>query len=156
MQLYFVRHGLAEDAVGEMSDAERQLTREGIHRTKTMGRTLLAAEVKPRRLFTSPLARAAQTAEILAQLLDVKPAVRKALAPGFDVDAVAKLLVGLRSDDEVMFVGHEPDLSGIISQLIGGGEVIMKKGSVARVDVALQESLRGALIWLLPPKLLEK
>jgi phosphohistidine phosphatase len=156
MQLYFVRHGLAEDSVEVMTDAERQLTREGIHRTRTMGRTLVAAGVKPRRLFSSPLARALQTAEILAQILDVKTTVRKALSPGFDVEAVAKLLTGLKADDEVMFVGHEPDLSGVISQIIGGGEIIMKKGSVARVDVGLQEPLRGALLWLLAPKLVEK
>ncbi|MDX2140010.1 MAG: phosphohistidine phosphatase SixA [Chloroflexota bacterium] len=159
MQLYFVRHGIAEDATETMTDAERQLTREGIHRTKTTARALMEASVKPRRLFTSPLARAHQTAEIIAQILDTKVTVRKALSPGFRTEDVARLIGNLRSDDRIMFVGHEPDLSTIISQLIGGGEVIMKKGSVARVDVGMIEEgqpLRGALIWLLPPRLLEK
>lgn len=159
MQLYFVRHGIAEDATGEMTDAERQLTREGIHRTKTTARALVEAGVKPRRLFTSPLARAQQTADILAEAWSIKVTTRKVLSPGFSVDDVAHLISGLRADDRIMFVGHEPDLSTIISQLIGGGEVIMKKGSVARVDVGMIEEgqpLRGALIWLLPPKLLEK
>ena len=156
MQLYFVRHGIAELAVEGMMDAARELTREGIHRTKSMARTLAAAGVKPRRLFSSPLVRAQQTAQIISEVLEIKVITRKALAPGFTIDALPKLIAGLKPTDEVIFVGHEPDLSGAVSQLIGGGEIIMKKGSIARVDVSLQEPLRGALIWLLAPKLVEK
>jgi phosphohistidine phosphatase len=139
-----------------MTDAERSLTRDGITRTKMTGRALLEAGVKPRRLFSSPLARAHETAQIIAEELGVRVTVRKALAPGFDVAAVATLIAGLKPEDRVMFVGHEPDLSSIISRIIGGGEIIMKKGSVARVDVVMREPLHGALIWLLPTKMLER
>jgi phosphohistidine phosphatase len=156
MQLLFVRHGIAELATDGMMDAARELTREGAHRTKTMARALLAAGVKPRRLFSSPLVRAQQTAQIISEILEIKVITRKALAPGFNVDAIPKLITGLKPTDEVMFVGHEPDFSSVVSHLIGGGEIIMKKGSVARVDVSAQEPLRGALIWLLAPKLVEK
>lgn len=157
MRLYFFRHGIAEDPTDDMADAARPLTREGIARTKATARTLVAAGVKPRRLFSSPLIRARQTADIIGQALEVKVTVRKAVAPGFDTDAVASLIAGLRNTDEVMFVGHEPDFSLVISQMIGGGEIIMKKGGVARVDViGMTQPLRGALVWLLAPKLLDR
>jgi phosphohistidine phosphatase len=156
MQLYFVRHGIAEDYAEGKTDAERALTRDGIARTKVTAHALHQAGVKPRRLYSSPLVRAHETAQIIAEEMGIKVTVRKALAPGFDVAAVANLIGGLRADDRVMFVGHEPDLSSIISRLIGGGEIIMKKGSVARVDVVMREPLHGALIWLLPTKLFEK
>jgi phosphohistidine phosphatase len=156
MQLYFVRHGIAEDYAEGKTDAERALTRDGIARTKVTALALHQAGVKPRRLYSSPLVRTQETAQIIAEEMGIKVTVRKALAPGFDVDAVANLIGGLRADDRVMFVGHEPDLSSIISRLIGGGEIIMKKGSVARVDVVMREPLHGALIWLMPTKLFEK
>ena len=156
MRLYFFRHGIAEDFVEDGTDSARPLTREGSARTKAMARVLLTVGVKPRRLYTSPLLRARQTAEIVAQVLGVKVTVRKALAPGFDVDAIATLITGLRNMDEVMFIGHEPDFSTLISQLIGGGDVIMKKGGVARVDIGVQHPPRGALVWLLAPKLIDK
>ncbi len=155
MRLYFFRHGIAEEADVDRPDQLRQLTREGINRTKATARVMLAAGVKPRRLFSSPLARARQTADIVAQILDVKVTVRRALAPGFDLDAVSALIAGLRSTDEVMFIGHEPDFSTVISQIIGGGEIIMKKGGVARVDIGAASPPRGALVWLLAPRLIE-
>jgi len=156
MRLYFFRHGIAEDFVEAAPDSARALTREGNARTKAMARVLLAAGVKPRRLYTSPLLRARQTADIVAQVLGVKVTVRKAVAPGFDVEAVAALITGLRNMDEVMFIGHEPDFSTIVSQLVGGGDIIMKKGGVARVDIGTQHPPRGALVWLLAPKLIDR
>jgi phosphohistidine phosphatase len=156
MQLYFVRHGIAEDFAEGKTDAQRALTREGIARTKMTAHALHQAGVKPRRLYSSPLLRAQETAQIIAEEIGVKVVVRKALAPGFDVEAVTNLIAGLKPEDRVMFVGHEPDLSSVISRIIGGGEIIMKKGSVARVDVVMREPLHGALIWLLPTKLFER
>jgi phosphohistidine phosphatase len=156
MRLYFFRHAIAEDPTDSMTDAMRPLTREGIARTKATARTLVAAGVKPRRLYSSPLTRARQTADIVGQAMDVKVTVRKALAPGFSTSDIPALIAGLKPSDEVMFVGHEPDFSLMISQIIGGGEVLMKKGGIARVDIAGTEPpLRGALVWLLTPKLFD-
>ncbi len=56
---------------------------------------------------------------------------------------------------DVLLVGHEPDFSQVIGQLIGGGAVVMRKGGLARVDVTPQgAALSGALVWLLTPSLL--
>ncbi|MBZ0288948.1 MAG: hypothetical protein K8I30_15125, partial [Anaerolineae bacterium] len=58
-------------------------------------------------------------------------------------------------DDEIMFVGHEPDFSTAVSKLIGGGEIVMKKGGMARVDLFSTTPLRGALVWVIPPKVFD-
>ena len=55
-----------------------------------------------------------------------------------------------------LVVGHEPDFSGTISALIGGGSVVMKKGGLARIDVVSRHPLRGSLVWLIAPKVYER
>jgi phosphohistidine phosphatase len=53
-----------------------------------------------------------------------------------------------------MLVGHEPDFSRTIADLIGGGRVVMKKGGLARVDLESVDPPSGALVWLLAPKVM--
>ena len=52
---------------------------------------------------------------------------------------------------ELMVVGHEPEFSATIAELIGGGFVDMKKGGLARVDVGGPGLEDGVLAWLLTP-----
>ncbi len=74
------------------------------------------------------------------------------LAPGFDAGGLRDLLEDRPVTAAVMLVGHEPDFSEIIAELIGGGRVVCKKGGLARVDVAELSFAGGELVWLLPPK----
>ena len=53
-----------------------------------------------------------------------------------------------------MVVGHEPDFSATVAELIGGGDVVMKKGGLARVDVTGPRPAAAQLVWLLTPPLL--
>ena len=53
-----------------------------------------------------------------------------------------------------MVVGHEPDFSATVAELIGGGDIVMKKGGLARVDVTAPVAGGGELVWLLAPPLL--
>jgi len=53
----------------------------------------------------------------------------------------------------LMLVGHEPDFSQLIGELIGGGRVTCKKGSLACVELN-NTSLQGELVWLVPPSVL--
>ena len=152
MRLYFFRHGLAEDGA-DMEDAKRALTKAGIERTKAAAKALEALDVRPAWLYSSPLVRAYQTADILASALKRKVTIREEIAPGFGVGQVETLTKELGEDDDVMFVGHEPDFSTIVQKLTGGS-VTMKKGGLARVDVVSRQPLLGTLVWLLPPKVL--
>lgn len=155
MKLYFLRHAEAEDIVSGSTDHDRKLTARGIERTRAAGTVLVALNLKPTHIYASPRVRARHTAEIIARALGVKVEIHDDVNYDFDVQAVAKLIGGLTDEHEVMFVGHEPSLSQVIGQLTGGN-VVMKKGSLARVDVVLPTSpLRGQLIWLIAPKIFE-
>lgn len=157
MKLYFFRHGQAEDAgLPDFDDFTRELTDKGRERTEIAGRALVKMGVKPRRLYSSPRIRARQTADILAKILGVSVAVREEVGFGLRAEAIQEMIGDLDFNSEVMFVGHEPDLSATIAELIGGGEIVMKKGGMARVDLFENRlPLRGALVWVLAPRLFE-
>lgn len=156
MELYFFRHALAEIADGTVSDFDRKLTQEGVARTRHSARLLKLLDIAPSRLFSSPLVRARQTADILGHTLETAVQVRKELAPGFNLAALTALTIDLGIDDRVLLVGHEPDFSRTISTLTGGGGIVMKKGGLARVDVTDYHPLSGELLWLIAPKVFSK
>lgn len=156
MKLYFFRHGHAEDADGpEFDDFVRRLTDKGIERTEAAARALVKLGVKPALLYSSPRVRARQTADILAKGMGVSVSVREEVGFGFTIEHIPPLIADAGADDEIMFVGHEPDLSVTTSKLVGGGEIVMKKGGMARVDLFSTAPLRGALVWVIPPKVFD-
>ncbi|MFN8528280.1 MAG: phosphohistidine phosphatase SixA [Anaerolineae bacterium] len=154
MEVYFLRHAHAEDAHDKVPDVQRQLTERGIQHTRRLARCLKELGVAPDRLYTSPLVRANQTADIVSAAIDITVQVRQELAPGFNLAGLQTLIRDLRQDDCLMIVGHEPDFSRVIGDFIGGGRVIMKKGGLARIDVTGFQPLRGELMWLLNPKVI--
>ncbi len=114
MELYIVRHGEAGQAMlvrGRADDA-RELTREGRKETAEVAKALRALGCSPERIGTSPLPRARQTAEILAEALDAEKELEscKFLSPGSDAEALIRWLRDARADS-VMIVGHMPDLA---------------------------------------------
>lgn len=156
MRICFFRHALAEDNTdGRLMDAERRLTPRGIARTEQAAQFLAALGLQPGVLYSSPLVRARDTAAILGKQFGLAVTETPLLAPGFNVNALERLVQGLAGDAEVMVVGHEPDFSGTIAALTGGGRVEMKKGGLARVDIIATDPLRGTLVWLLPPSVMD-
>ena len=158
LRLFFLRHGRADRSEyrGD-DDTQRPLTAEGRLRlarsAEMIGRLGAGIDV----VITSPLARAAETADIVARRLGLGDAVVQddALAPGFDVKRLASILARLSGDHRcLMLVGHEPDFSEVIGELTGGSTVVMKKGALARVDLAPARRPRGHLVWLLQPRVL--
>ena len=153
MNLYFLRHGLADWPNWDRPDAERPLTPEGIQRMKAEAKAMKGLGIAPALIAASPLVRAKQTAEIVADRFGLTVNATPLLAPGFGMRQLTALLRDMSGVKEAMLVGHEPDFSATISDLIGGGRVVMKKGGLARVEVD-PESLTGELVWLLAPKVL--
>lgn len=117
-------------------------------------RGMLRVGLRLDHLVSSPLIRATQTAEIVGIALALRPRVEAALAPGFDIAQLRRLLSHYSPTQRVMFVGHEPDLSTLIAALTNGGHVLMKKGSLAHISVPHNTPLDGTLRYLLPPKVL--
>ncbi len=156
MEVYFLRHAHAEYSDGILPDADRQLTEKGVRHTRRMSRLLKLLEIEPDRLFSSPLIRAQQTAAIVGTALGITVETRHELSPGFSRAVLETLVRDFGADDSLMIVGHEPDFSRVIADLIGGGRVVMKKGGLARVDIAAYNPLRGDLIMVVTPKVFER
>lgn len=152
MRYYFVRHGIAEDL--SSSDFARELTKRGRRRIASAAKVIKQLGVQPSAIFASPRLRALQTAEIIAEELELQVTVSEAVNFGFDLSDVLSLTRGMRYDDEFMFVGHNPDMSVLVSEMTGS-DVGMKKGGLARVDVYDRDDGRGELVWLIAPKVFD-
>jgi phosphohistidine phosphatase len=123
MKLYVMRHGTAEDHAESGQDFDRALTAQGREQVRHVGKALVDAGEEPLMIFTSPLVRAVQTAEIVAivtRLSDRAGTVetRRELAAGNDPWELVRDLVR-SSCKRAMLVGHEPDVSDLVGRLMG-------------------------------------
>lgn len=155
-RLYFLRHGLADRSEWRGDDFSRPLTARGRQQMMRSAETLSALQLDLELILSSPLARAYQTAEIVAEVLGMRDRLMSddRLAPGFGPETLRVILAERPTLATLMLVGHEPDFSQTISALIGGGRIVCKKGGLARVDLPDGGGLRGELVWLAPPALL--
>jgi len=164
MELYFIRHGIAIDREDPSvaCDEERRLTKDGVEKMEQSAKGLAQIVSGLNEIFTSPLIRAKQTAEIVAKAFKPKPSVTiiSGMAPGMALETLEGCAEKHSPGTSLAFVGHEPDLSRMISLLVTGGDRCgfdMKKGAVACVGVESQPGLgAGVLLWLLQPKHLRK
>jgi phosphohistidine phosphatase len=149
-QLWLLRHG---EAVPHESkpDAERELTPRGERQALAAGDGLARLGVEFEACYTSPKARARDTARLACKALNIEPAEVDVLADGFDREDALELLMGHDADARVLVVGHEPSFSQVVSDLTGG-RIDFKKGGVAAVRV---EGGGGELVALLRPRELE-
>ena len=157
--LYLVRHGLAAEQGPEFpNDDDRPLTSDGIERLRVQVLGLRELDVRIDRVLTSPLLRAAQTAEILAAGIGCEaPLVTvDALRPGGRYDALLAALARLGSDRSVALVGHMPSIGEMAARLIGAKEPLaFKKGATCCIETdALPPSAAGQLRWFVPPRAL--
>jgi phosphohistidine phosphatase len=138
MILYLVRHAEAIERSATTPDASRYLTTKGRLSFREIARRARKVGAAPDVIFTSPLLRAVQTAEILAERLKHKGAVvvEKELSPGFDLLSLRSLLSGAGSPEEAAFVGHEPDMGLLAAALMAvPGGVPLRKGAVLALEV---------------------
>jgi len=160
-ELYLVRHAIAATRGEEWPDDDkRPLTARGVARFKEAVDGLRTLEAGVDEIFTSPLVRAKQTADLLAAGVPGKPSVKilDALAPGHDPTSVMAQLAKHARRRRIALVGHEPALGELAAHLIGAGRALpFKKGGICRIDVESLTSRRpGALTWFVQPKLLRR
>ncbi len=120
---------------------------------REVAKFLAHVKAKPDLILTSPLPRAAQTAEIAAEHLKIKCREERLLASGFGKTELERLFEKY-PEQTLMLVGHEPEFSGAIASLTGAS-VKLSKAGVALVDVD-PPSGKARLLWLFPPKLAKK
>jgi phosphohistidine phosphatase len=157
--VYLVRHAVAAEAGRDYpDDALRPLTPEGMEKFRKEAGALASMEAAIETVFTSPLVRAKQTAEIIAESLPNHPPVQiiDALAPGGSFADLMGAITRSGRAREIALVGHEPGIGSIAARLIGGSSAIpFKKGAVCRIDVdGLPPDAPGELRWFLTPKLM--
>jgi phosphohistidine phosphatase len=161
MDIYLLRHGLAVErgTAGFEDDATRPLTPKGRRQMRKLSAAIKKLALSCDLILASPFLRAKQTAEIVAAGLKLKKHLKfsNALAPGGSAAVLFRQLARLKpSPERVLLVGHEPDLSRLISRLITGGlelQMDFKKGGLCKLEVIKPHDGKCAkLVWLLTPK----
>lgn len=140
MKILIFRHGEAVEA-GEVggSDRARVLTEKGSEQIRRAAEGMLALELKPTAIWTSPYPRSSQTAMIAGEVFGLDDGIKELdeLEPGADPGIIAALIQDYAPDDAVMIVGHNPDLENFLEYLISSTCSInadLKKGGLAVVE----------------------
>jgi phosphohistidine phosphatase len=131
MLVFLVRHAHAEK--GE-PDAARQLSQRGRDEASALARQLAGHDARPGLVLTSPLVRARQTAQAIADAVDVELRVDERLAPGATLPLVREAIQEADGDGPVAVVGHQPDLSEVAFELTGE-DPGFPTGGVAEIEL---------------------
>lgn len=163
-ELYIMRHGMAVERGGTTvsDDTKRPLTPEGKQRVAEITAGLIRAGLDPDWIVSSPLVRAVETAEVVADTLPSKPPLDTcdALRPGGSPETLIAFLAKRTNRKRVLVVGHEPDLSELAARLIGAGRnsnVAFKKGGCCLIQFTeFPPKAPGRLLWWVTPRIMRK
>lgn len=160
MEIYFLRHGVAVPHGGGESadDSERTLTPEGLETIERNAKALKKTGWSFDWLISSPYARARQTAEAVAGVFKAGGKLRFSdnLVPGGDPKLLIVEARKLLPWERIVFVGHEPGLTELISKLTTGNRglsIKLKKGGLCKLAAdQLTCEKCATLEWLLTPR----
>jgi phosphohistidine phosphatase len=161
MNIFILRHGIAAErgAPGFEDDSLRPLTPKGKRQLKKSVAAMRKMKLRFDLILSSPFTRAKQTAEIVAENLNLKKRLKFSdeLKSGGNTEKLIGEIAGLKPPPRnILLVGHEPDLSRLISRLVSGDKNMamdFKKGGLCKLEA---ENLRAgkcaAFAWLLMPR----
>ncbi len=158
MLIYLLRHAIAAPrGIKPYPNDDRPLTEEGIEKMLkgAMGIVRVVDDVDI--ILTSPMARSAETAKIVAKALHIESKLQicNELGPGNSLNHLLAYMVKFKKLKNVMVVGHEPDLAYFASALLGKTTPVIefKKGSLCCIEVTTIPSKKdGKLLWHVTPK----
>ena len=158
MELYLLRHGIAEDHAASGRDADRRLTGEGRDKLRRVLERAHSAGVRPSLILSSPYRRALETAEIAARELGYEGKLIRtpALTPDASPQGVWDAVRDHRDEPAVLLAGHEPLFSATVAYLLGSTRemVHFRKGALLCIDVqSFGAAPAGVLEWMLTAKL---
>ena len=145
VKVLLIRHAHAVDGVEGMPDEARHLTAVGRAIARKVGERLHADGIVFDAMVTSPLVRAVQTAELVAQAARYGGEIEcvTALAPGESPRHAAHELEGRGA--AVAAIGHEPSISALAALFAGKkSHPGLRKGQVLIFD-------EGRLVYSLDP-----
>jgi phosphohistidine phosphatase len=163
MNLFFLRHAKAcPRGPKYRPDSKRPLTGEGEKTMRQVAAGIAKLDLSFDLILASPYLRALRTAEILAGEYDSKKLFvsRHLAADAGPQEVVTEILGNFATLENIVLVGHEPFLSGLISVLLTGEpglKIDFKKAALCKLSV---EELRfgecATLCWLLTPRQLAR
>lgn len=159
MDIFILRHGKAGPSDhSDTEDGMRHLTARGVEEIEAIAGWLRGRQIEFSLIASSSLARAKETASIVSRILccSEREQVWDELSPSVQPGAVTGRLAGLPPGSCVLLVGHEPQLSSLVSLLISSStecDITMKKGGLARIRLE-EGAAPGTLLWLIPPGLI--
>ncbi len=158
--IYLVRHGKAVSRDLDIPDFERSLVDKGEKNSVKMAQFLKDKDISAGLFISSPANRALETAKIFAKILDY-PENKIRLEKNIydDVESESFFSFLKKTDDQyksVMLFGHEPTISGFVTELVPEYSAGMAKSGVAGIDIPINswsalKSGIGVLKLLLSP-----
>jgi len=163
MNIHLLRHGIAAPLGQENNfrDEQRALTADGIEKMRQAAQGLKRLQIEFDLIVSSPLVRARQTAEIVAEALKFRQPLDEwdELVPGGAVDAVLRRLHDFRECNSMLLVGHQPSIGCVASYLVFGDARVslpFKKGALFCVQTNDPPPFAGELLWTLPSRMLRQ
>jgi phosphohistidine phosphatase len=159
--LYVLRHGIAvaRGDPGYPLDSDRPLTFKGMKRMRQIARGMRRVGVGFDVILTSPYRRALETAFVVGREYKLGESIQTTAALKPEVlpeEVIRALQDNYSSCRNLLLVGHDPQLSALVSTLTSGSagaRPLMKKGGLCKLQVEkLQLGKSATLLWLLTPK----
>ncbi len=152
MKLHIIRHAEAVDQSSTLPDDYRYLTCRGRTRFRRVAESLKKCGIDPELIVSSPLVRAVQTAEIMAETIRFSGEVTilPLLAGGFQFPHFKEYLEEIAHVRELVVVGHEPDIGRMVGELLDHSPCSIKKGGVVslKIKLQLQEETIARFLWM--------
>lgn len=155
MDLYLLRHADANTTAA--TDDARPLSEKGVSQAKKVGRFCKEHGIKPELILTSPVLRAAETAEIVADILKGELMTEPWLACGMQPETALEELRGYERFESVMIVGHQPDFSLLAAHLLGlqdNEQISIRKASLTHFELGAFLFGSARLCFTLPCRLM--
>jgi phosphohistidine phosphatase len=154
MEIYLLRHGIAEEGRPGERDSDRALTSEGREKLRRVLKRAHDAGVRPGVILASPYQRAVETAQLAAELLDYRGEIVKtrALVPDASPQEAWDEIRSRRTEAAILLASHEPLMSSMAAFLLSSPalQVDMKKGTLSRIDCDhFGPEPHGLLKWML-------
>lgn len=164
MNIHLLRHGIAAPLAQEndFRDEKRRLTPEGELKLRRAAQGLKLLQVSFDLIISSPLIRAKETAEIVAEVLKFKPAIEiwDELEPEGTAESVCLRLRAHLEKGSLLLVGHQPSIGTLASYLLTGDSsrsLPFKKGSIFSLEMTeLPPVGIGNLNWMLSSRMLRQ
>src|SRR4051812_7281146 len=124
MIIYFMRHANAgEKRADPVKDEKRPLDKDGVLQCRYIGALLSALDVQVDQIITSPLKRATQTASLIENEIgfDGRLQVNESLRPSATFEDFRDLIAACAKYEAIMVVGHNPNLTEFVSQIVTNG-----------------------------------